>query len=324
MTEIKLHKPWLVAVWPGMGNVALSAGYYMMAKMGMHLLMEFSPRELFEMDHVDVKAGLIHPGNLPRSRLFVWSDPQQQHDLIVFIGEAQPPVGKYLFCHHLINLAKKLEVERVFTFAAMATDMHTEHFSRVFGAATDGQGLEQLKSLEIELLEEGRIGGLNGVLLGVAAEQGLSGTCLLGEMPHIFTQLPFPKASLAVLRVFSSIAGIDLDTHELVEQARIMDHNLGQLLTQVEHVMGQRRGEAEEGEEEFPDEPSLVEEEEPGLSSMDVEKIEQLFAQAKVNRAKAYELKRELDRLDVFKDYEDRFLNLFRKSGGGDEAKRSA
>lgn len=318
--DIKLHKPWLVAVWPGMGNVALSAGYYMMAKLGMHLLMEFSPRELFEMEHVDVKAGLIHPGNLPRSRLFVWTDPQQQHDLIVFIGEAQPPVGKYLFCHHLIDLARKLEVERVFTFAAMATEMHPEHFSRVFGAATDQEGLDQLKSLEIELLEEGRIGGLNGVLLGVAAEQGLRGTCLLGEMPHIFAQLPFPKASLAVLRVFSSIAGIDLDTHELVEQARIMDHNLGQLLTQVEQAMGQRREEEEE-KEEFPEEPSLMEE--PGLSPQDERKIEDLFEQAKEDRAKAYELKRELDRLAVFKDYEDRFLSLFRKPDE-EEEKRSA
>lgn len=319
--DIKLHKPWLVAVWPGMGNVALSAGYYMMAKLGMHLLTEFSPRELFEMEHVDVKAGLIHPGNLPRSRLFVWTDPQQQHDLIVFIGEAQPPVGKYLFCHHLIDLARKLEVERVFTFAAMATEMHPEHFSRVFGAATDQEGLEQLKSLEIELLEEGRIGGLNGVLLGVAAEQGLRGTCLLGEMPHIFAQLPFPKASLAVLRVFSSIAGIDLDTHELVEQARIMDHNLGQLLTQVEQAMGQRQGEEEE-KEEYPDEPSLIEE--PGISPQDEKKIEELFEQAKEDRAKAYELKRELDRLEIFKDYEDRFLSLFRKPEGEDEAKLSA
>jgi len=318
--DIKLHKPWLVAVWPGMGNVALSAGYYMMAKLGMHLLTEFSPRELFEMEHVDVKAGLIHPGNLPRSRLFVWTDPQQQHDLIVFIGEAQPPVGKYLFCHHLIDLARKLEVERVFTFAAMATEMHPEHFSRVFGAATDQEGLDQLKSLEIELLEEGRIGGLNGVLLGVAAEQGLRGTCLLGEMPHIFAQLPFPKASLAVLRVFSSIAGIDLDTHELVEQARIMDHNLGQLLTQVEQAMGQRREEEEE-KEEFPEEPSLMEE--PGLSPQDERKIEDLFEQAKEDRAKAYELKRELDRLAVFKDYEDRFLSLFRKPDE-EEEKRSA
>jgi len=306
--QITLTKPWLIAVWPGMGNVALTAGYYMMAKLGMHLIAEFSPREMFEMEHVEVQAGMIRPGRLPRSRLFAWTDPLHQHDIIIFIGEAQPAVGKYQFCHSLIDLAGKLGVERVLTFAAMSTAMHPAHFSRVFGAATDEQGLEQLKSLEIELLEEGRIGGLNGVLLGVAAERGLSGICLLGEMPHIFAQLPFPKASLAVLRVFTSMAGIDLDTHELAEQARNMDQNLGDLLARVEEAIGQKHETMDEPNE-FPEEPQV--EEEPGLSPQDADRIEKLFEESARDRSKAYELKRELDRLDVFKDYEDRFLSLF-------------
>lgn len=58
----------------------------------------------------------------------------------------------------------------------------------------------------MELVEDGHIGGLNGMLLGAAGEMGLRGACLLGEMPHIFAQLPFPKASLAVLKVFTMIA----------------------------------------------------------------------------------------------------------------------
>jgi proteasome assembly chaperone (PAC2) family protein len=316
MTDIiKLNKPWLVAVWPGMGNVALSAGYYMIAKLGMHLLAEFSPKELFEMDHVDVKDGLIHPGRLPRSRLFVWTDPQLQHDVIVFIGEAQPPTGKSQFCHSLIELARRLGVERVFTFAAMATQMHPEHVSRVFGASTDQAGIEQLKSLDIDLLAEGQISGLNGVLLGVAAESGLRGTCLLGEMPHIFAQLPFPKAALAVVRVFSSIADIEIDTHELVEQSRIMDRNLGQLLSKVEAAIEQNRSDDEEENPEFSEEPR--DDDEGQLSSADKQLIEQLFEQAQDDRTKAYELKRELDRLEVFKEYENRFLNLFKKPSAG-------
>jgi proteasome assembly chaperone (PAC2) family protein len=296
-----------------MGQVALSAGYYMMAKLGMNLLAEFSPKEFFEMEHVEVQAGLIRPGHLPRSRLFVWSDPSGQHDIVVFIGEAQPPTGKYLFCNSLIDLVQKLGVERVFTFAAMATQMHPGHVSRVFGAATDEAGLKQLKSLEIELLEEGHIGGLNGILLGVAAERGISGICLLGEMPHIFVRLPFPKASLAVLRVFSALAEIDLDTHELVEQARIMDHNLGQLLAKMETEIEESRSGSEENED-VPPEP--VAEEEKGLAAKDKQHLEELFEQAIADRSKAYLLKNELDRLNVFKEYEDRFLNLFRKPNG--------
>lgn len=309
--EIKLKSPWLVAVWPGMGGVALSAGYYMMAKLGMHLMMEFSPRTLFEVEHVTVKHGLIRSGRLPRSRLFVWSDPDAKHDVIVFIGEAQPPVGKHAFCHSLIEHVRNLGVERVFTFAAMATQMHPEHSSRVFGAATDAEGLEELKRLEIELLDDGQIGGLNGVLLGVAAEVGLRGMCLLGEMPHIFAQLPFPKASLAVLEVFTTIANIEIDLGELSEQARNVDQQLGAFLAQIESAMQEREPGAEQETEGGVDSETL---EEPRLSTADAQKIEQLFDQAQRDRSTAYELKRELDRLDVFKDYEDRFLDLFRKA----------
>ena len=44
-------------------------------------------------------------------------------------------------------------------------------------------------------MEDGQISGLNGILLGVAAEAGLEGTGLLGEIPHILSQLPFAKAT---------------------------------------------------------------------------------------------------------------------------------
>jgi len=306
--EAKLNQPWLVAVWPGMGNVALSAGYYLMAKLDMTFFADFSTRELFDVEHVEVKDGLIRPGKMPRSRFFVWRHPQQKRDIVVFIGEAQPPLGKYAFCRKLGEFAQKLGVERVFTFAAMATQMHPEHDSRVFAAATDQENLEQLRPMDLTLLEDGQIGGLNGVLLGVAAEAGLHGVCLLGEMPHIFAQLPFPKASQAVLEVFSRMADVEIDFTELSEQAAAVEEHLGQLLAQVEQQMG--RQEAEEEQESFGVEPR----EEEGLSTDNQRTIEGLFEQTQHDRSKAYELKRELDRLGVFKEYEDRFLNLFRKA----------
>src|SRR5438477_2958144 len=103
MPEITLTHPWLIAVWPGMGHIAISAGYFLLAKLEMHLVAEFSPRELFEVEHVEVKDGIIQIGRLPRSRFFVWRDPNEKHDIVIFLGEAQPPIGKYAFCHKLID-----------------------------------------------------------------------------------------------------------------------------------------------------------------------------------------------------------------------------
>jgi len=308
MTEItKLNHPWLIAVWPGMGSVALSAGYYLMAKLGMNVMGEYSPEGLFDVEHVDVHDGLIRTGARPRSRLFVWHDPSERHDIVVFIGEAQPPIGKYVFCREMIGRAKELGVERVFTFAAMATQMHPEHESRVFGAATDQESLDELKRLELELLKDGQIGGLNGVLLGAGAEAEFRGTCLLGEIPHVFAQVPFPKASLSVLKVFATMAGVEIDFDELAQQAQLMEQKLGSVLAQIEQAM---EHEQVEEPEDFSPEPV----EEGRLSPQDEQRIEALFTAAASDRSRAYELKRELDNLGVFKDYEDRFLDLFQQS----------
>jgi proteasome assembly chaperone (PAC2) family protein len=188
----------------------------------------------------------------------------------------------------------------------MATQMRPEHPSRVFGAATDEESLEELKRLELQILQDGHIGGLNGVLLGAAAESGVRGICLLGEIPHIFSQLPFPKASLAILEVFTTITGIDLEFSELSEWARATEEQLGQVLAKAERAYGQEYGTKEE---EYSPEPK----EEERLSTGDKQRIESLFAAAAKDRSQAFELKQELDRLDVFKEYEDRFLDLFKK-----------
>ena len=81
-----------------------------------------------------------------------------------------------------------------------------------------------------------------------------------------------------------------------------------ELLAQVEQSLN-RDSESEE-EEEFGSPP----EEETGPPPEDLKRIEHLFEQSRQSRKRAYELKAELDRLGVFKEYEDRFLDLFKKS----------
>lgn len=309
--EMKLNDPWLVAVWPGMGNVALNAGVYLLAKLGMTAIAEFEAGDLFDIEHLEVKEGLIQTPRRPRNRFFGWKDPNSKRDLLLFVGEAQPPLGKYRLCRQIIDYARGLGAQRVITFAAMATEMRPESVSRIFAAATDEEGLSELKQLEMEVLKDGHIGGLNGVLLGAAAEAKMRGACLLGEMPHIFNQLPFPKASLAILEIFTTLSGLELDLGELADLARDSEQQLGRLLARVEREFRRQQGGGEEEEYE-PDIAEVVEEEEP-TSPADRDRIETLFEEAEKDHTKAFELKQELDRLSLFKEYEDRFLDLFKK-----------
>src|SRR5262249_62078015 len=91
------NHPWLVAAWPGMGHVAANAGVYLLAKMGMHLLAELEASDLFDVEQVEVKDGVVRPPRAPRTRLFVWAGPRTGHDLLLLLAQPQPPLAKPAF-----------------------------------------------------------------------------------------------------------------------------------------------------------------------------------------------------------------------------------
>jgi hypothetical protein len=67
-----------------------------------------------------------------------------------------------------------------------------------------------------------------------------------------------------------------------------------------------------EPEGDQPDEPA-PKSADARTGAKDRKKIEQLFEQAEADRRRAYELKQELDRLGLFHEFEDRFLDLFKE-----------
>src|SRR5213075_1703279 len=86
--------PWLIAAWPGMGNVAAIAAGYLVESLNMKPVYELSPRGHFDIQQVTVKAGVVRRPHLPRSVFYRWSNPNTAgRDIYVLLGEAQPSVG---------------------------------------------------------------------------------------------------------------------------------------------------------------------------------------------------------------------------------------
>lgn len=321
------QETWLIAAWPGMGNVAVGACAYLVTKLGAQLVHELPSRDVFDVQHIEVKNGIAQPGRLPRSMFFEWRHPTNGRNLLIFIGESQPQERGYGFCHRLLEYAISRGVTRVFTFAAMATQLNPTDAPRVFGVATSRDQLSELQKHDVTILREGQISGLNGVLLAAAAEHGLPAACLLGELPYFAAAVPNPKASQAVLEVFSSMTDIDIDFTELKEQAEAVEQALLELMEKMQEAARQQAeaaGEesfsvpgfaAEDDDEDDDIEPTETVKKEPELDYATRQRIEALFDAANTDRDKAFQLKRELDRLGVFKQYENRFLDLFKKGG---------
>lgn len=305
------HKPWLIAAWPGMGNVAVIAAAYLVQKLSMRPVGEVPPGGHFDVTQVLVKQGVIGTPRLPRSVLYRWTDPEGARDILIFIGEAQPSVGLYAFAHAMLDRAVQLNVERIFTFASMASQLHPAKEPKVFGAATTPALAAELRQQGLTMLDDGQVGGLNGVLLGAASERAIPGLCLLGEIPFFAAGVPNPKAAKAVIGAFTNIAGVSVDLEELSQHAQTVDAALVDLLDRL------REQARERGDDDtpLPEEPIESDEfeREPELDSAVVARIERMFTEAEQDRSQAVRLKEELDRLGVFDKYENRFLDLFRR-----------
>ncbi len=315
--------PWLITAWPGMGNVAMIAAVYLLERLKAEPFAELSSVGHFDVDKVEVKDGVVEPTRMPRNIFYRWNNPKGR-DLIIFVGESQPSASTYAFAHALLEHASKLGVERVITFASMASQLHPSEEPRVFGVATDQPALDELRRLEVKPLDDGQIGGLNGVMLGVAAERGVPGVCLLGEIPYFAAGVPNPKAAKAVLEVLAVLGGVEISFAELSKHASIMDRAILELLKRLREESGGEDGVELPLPEETPEESGVGEEsEKAGPKEPEPKKpdfatrtrIEELFAEARKDRTRAVRLKETLDELGVFKLYENRFLDLFKRAG---------
>jgi proteasome assembly chaperone (PAC2) family protein len=315
--ERPLRNPWLVAVWPGMGGVAQIAGTYLVRQLEMVPLVELDTQGFFETVSISVQNGLVQPQERPRSVFYVWRNPGEGRDLVVLLGDRQPNVDGSRYCQALLELAEKHGIERVYTFAAMATPIHPAVEPRVFAAATNPECARELEDAGATRMRDGEVTGLNGVFVSVAAERGLHGACLLGEFPFFAATVPNPKASVAVLRVFAQLSGVAVPLAELVADARKFERGLVEHLENLQNaarlaVSREEQGEAHEEPEEGASEEFSTSE--VGPSKGVLRRIEALFKLAKGDRSRALELKTELDRHGLFRDYEDRFLDLFKQA----------
>jgi hypothetical protein len=309
MPPTELREPWLVAAWPGMGAVALLAADQLAKSLGAEQVEDVDFAEWFDVHAVSVEKGVFRTPKRPRHTLFTWRNPREGgRDLLVFLAEAQPEGRGWAFCEALLDRLQPYAPRRVITFAAMAAPHGPGTPAGVVVAATSQALLAELSDTRAMHLSDGEVGGLNGLFPAAASQRGLEGLCLLGEIPFFATSMPNPRAAIAVLEVFSALSGVPVDTSALAARARDVDRRMEALF---ERLRSAATPAAEESAAEEP-EAATAPAGRAGLPETEREHLEHLFEATAADRSHALELKAELDRLGVYRQYEDRFLDLFK------------
>jgi predicted ATP-grasp superfamily ATP-dependent carboligase len=289
----------VLAAWPGMGSVGLITIDFLRKKMKAELFAEIDMSPFFIPDSIIVKHGIAQFPDIPTSRFYHTAEPS----LIIFESDAQMGGRDGIaIIKMFLDVIGRFKIERIFTFAAFAQPMSYRTPSQVLVTCNGDSLCGKLRGFGVTPMPDGVIAGLNGLLLGVAASRRIDAGCLLGTIPNYAANFAYPKASLELVRTITRLQGFSVDASELEEGVGEMDQQLASIEERIREFFPNVN---KEGGDEF---SSLDEEKVPHYV---MERIEKLFQEARLDRTRAPELKKELDRWNLFELYENRFLDLF-------------
>ena len=321
----ELENPVLAAAWSGMGNVAIGAAEYLKNKLNAVKFAEIDGKDFFPPGEVYIRNGEVEIPGFTTGEFFYYKNRGGGGDVILFTCDAQPELSKgYEYAEVVTKVAERFNVKKVFTFAAMpAAITHTQK-PAVWAAVTHDYLKEGLANRGIRIMEEGKISGLNGLLPGIARKKEMEGVCLLGELPLYTVQMNNPGSSLAVLEALAEIAGLEIDMHELELASGDAQKKIESLFSyfDLDKIFQQGNpAQGESGRQEGSSRASrMIDRILQGGAGLDPsikKKLEKYFREARSDVSKAGELKAELDKLGLYEEYEDRFLDLFRNKDKG-------
>ncbi len=309
--KLRLKDPALVAAWPGMGDVALKAAVYLKEKLKAQEFAVMPASDYYYPSGIFVEAGQISLPPLPEGRFYAARGAAAGNDVVLFISNAQPLIEKsFAYALEVVDFAASLNVKTLYTFAAMPLPIEHTQMPQVRAVATQKKLLDELAARRTKVMPTGQISGLNGLILGAAKARGLNGVCLLGEIPLYTVQIENPLASMAVLEKLAAILGMKVDLSELRQHAARMNQEIEHL---IEYLKNPPEPETPIDQQEIEDiKKSLADA--SRLPESAQHHIDRLFIAARRDLARATELKKELDKWNVYDRYEDRFLDLFKKT----------
>jgi len=213
LKEERFENPQMVAGWPGMALLARMCVDYLILGLKAEPFAEICSRG----NSVVVKDGLAEISSV-RNTFY------HHEQVIIFSGEEQPGLVDevYRIADIVLEFAKRHKVERLYTVAAFPATF--DSIPKVFGVANSAKLVDELQRLNIPVLSEGFVTGLNGVLVGVAKEKGIDAVCLLGQILRV--NIPQPRTVKAVLDTLAKMIGIKLDTSGLEKEAEMMEESI--------------------------------------------------------------------------------------------------
>ncbi|CAB4886901.1 unannotated protein [freshwater metagenome] len=221
LSQPTLRSPVVVAAftgWNDAGDAASGGVRHLVEQWGATALAEIDPEEFTDFGtirpHVRLSAGLTRSIVWPTVGLWYASTPGA--DVILVLGP-EPAMRWRTFTEQIIGVAQHFKASMVMTLGALLADVPHSRAVQLIGTASDQQMIDRF---DLQRSRYEGPTGIVGVLHDACSKLDLPSASLWAAVPAYASQVPSPKATMALLDRLGNILGTAMPTARLAAQVQ--------------------------------------------------------------------------------------------------------
>jgi proteasome assembly chaperone (PAC2) family protein len=239
LAEPTLRRPLLIAAFTGWNDAADAASNSVR-----HLIEAWDAQALAEVDpeeFTDFATVRPHVRLAPdRSRSIVWptvgvwSAHTPGGDVILVLGP-EPALRWRLFSEQIVGVARRFDVSMVLTLGALLADVPHTRPVQIIGTATDQELLDRF---DLQRSRYEGPTGIVGILQDAFTKADLPSASLWAAVPAYASQMPSPKASLALVQRACEMLGSPSPVARLQAEADEYDSRVSSFVADDGDLIG--------------------------------------------------------------------------------------
>ena len=239
LAEPTLRRPLLIAAFTGWNDAADAASNsvrHLIEAWDAQALAEIDPEEFT--DFATVRPHVRLAPDRSRSIVWptvgVWSAHTPGGDVILLLGP-EPALRWRLFSEQIIGIAQRFDVSMVLTLGALLADVPHTRPVQIIGTATDQELLDRF---DLQRSRYEGPTGIVGILQDAFTKADLPSASLWAAVPAYASQMPSPKASLALVQRACEMLGSPSPVARLQAEADEYDSRVSSFVADDGDLIG--------------------------------------------------------------------------------------
>jgi len=214
--------------WNDAGDAASSAVRGMIESWGASALAEIDPDVFTDFATVrpQVRLDEEHHRSIVWPTVGVWSVSLPGTDVLLVLGP-EPALRWRLFTEQIVGIADRFDVSMALSLGALLADVPHTRPVPLIGTATDDTMMERF---ELQRSQYEGPTGIVGVLQDALQRHGLSTASLWAAVPGYASQIPSPRAAMALVERACSMIGTPAPLNRFAAAAEEYDARVSSLI----------------------------------------------------------------------------------------------